>query len=113
MAVVEENLDEESSQIKDVYAHYGLAMYLAQCLEHGIVNALLYTKLIPQEKSRAGVTRGFNSVDFEKRFDIFMDEQFELTLGWSHQPTATKLSTSSCLRSLKMPEIFSITSRRK
>ena len=109
MAVVEENLDEESSQIKDVYAHYGLAMYLAQYLEHGIVNALLYTKLIPQEKPRAGVTRGFNSVDFEKRFDIFMDEQFELTQRISSVWAVAEL----CLPSLKMPKIFSIASRRK
>ncbi|MGO9545568.1 MAG: hypothetical protein ACLPPF_12355 [Rhodomicrobium sp.] len=78
---MDELLDEDSLQIRDVYAHYGLAMFLAQCLEHGIVNALLHAKLLPQERARAGATRAFTMADFQKRFDIFMDEQFELTMG--------------------------------
>tara|TARA_R110001583_G_C5419106_1_gene387649 strand:- start:39 stop:200 length:162 start_codon:yes stop_codon:yes gene_type:complete len=39
---------DEGEHVKDVYAHFGLAMYLAQVLEHGIVNALVYTDLIPR-----------------------------------------------------------------
>ncbi len=76
-----EDLDEESAQIREVYAYYGLAVYLAQCLEHGIVIALLYTKLIPREHSRAKAGKAFSATDFEKRFDIFMDKQFEETMG--------------------------------
>ncbi|MDP1548243.1 MAG: hypothetical protein Q8L87_19690, partial [Anaerolineales bacterium] len=32
-------------QIKTVYAHFGLALYLAQVLEHGLANALIYSGL--------------------------------------------------------------------
>lgn len=61
------DLDEE--QVKDVYAHYGLAMYLAQCLEHGIVNALVILRLPEKEK--------------HTRHDIdeFMEGRFQKTLG--------------------------------
>ena len=38
-------MDYDDEQTRDVYAHYGLAMYLAQTLEHGIVNALVILRL--------------------------------------------------------------------
>jgi hypothetical protein len=81
LQVMHEDLDEESAQIRDVYAHFGLAVYLAQCVEHGIVIALLYTKLIPGEHSRAKSGKAFSATDFERRFDVFMDKQFEETMG--------------------------------
>ena len=91
-----EDLDVESSQIKDVYAQYGLAMYLAQCLEHGIVLGLIYAKLLPDELGMPR-TAGPDSIRaFEKRFDVFMDEHFEMTMGalFSRlQKTATLPST--------------------
>ena len=40
-------------EIRDVYAHFGLALYLAQVLEHGIVNAMVAGRL----PHREGVTR--------------------------------------------------------
>ena len=39
--------DESGDHYKTVYAHFGAAMYFAQCLEHGLVNALVYLDLIP------------------------------------------------------------------
>ncbi len=38
--------ESESEQTKEVYAHYGLAMYMASCLEHGLA-ILLATKYGP------------------------------------------------------------------
>jgi hypothetical protein len=35
---VEEDIDPESWLVREVYANYGLAMYEAQVLEHGIAN---------------------------------------------------------------------------
>jgi hypothetical protein len=90
---VADNLDEEGTQIRDVYAHYGLAMYLAQCLEHGIVLALVYTKLLPQVRSEAKAVETFPVSEFEQRFDIFMDDHFELTMG----SLISRLRTSSKL----------------
>lgn len=78
---MDEDLDQESSHIKTVYAHYGLAMYLAQCVEHGIVNALICAKLLPDEFARAKSAGSVSVSDFEERFDVFMDEHFELTMG--------------------------------
>jgi hypothetical protein len=66
---------------RDVYAHYGLALYLAQCLEHQLVNALVYGKHLPSvvgyAKARGPLTRS----DFEHRFDLFADELFDETMG--------------------------------
>lgn len=94
--VVTDNLDEESAQIRDVYAHYGLAMYLAQCLEHGIVLALVYAKLLPQVRSEAKAAGTFSVSEFERRFDIFMDDHFELTMGGliSRLRTSSKLAVT-------------------
>lgn len=89
---MDEGLSEENSQIRDVYAHFGLALYLAQCLEHGIVLALVHAKLLPKERARAAA-RAIPLADFEMHFDVFMDEQFALTMGGliSRLRTSTKL----------------------
>lgn len=100
-------LDEENSQVKDVYAHFGLAMYLAQCLEHGIVNALLVAKLLPNELIQARTAGSISLPDFEQRFDVFMDEHFKMTMGGliSRLRTATALSPTfeaECLKAKDM-----------
>lgn len=61
---------------KTVYAHFGLAIYLAQCLEHGLVNALVYLDLIP---NKAKVVQ--NRDEWAASVDEFMDRHFEHTLG--------------------------------
>lgn len=68
--------DPADEHVKTVYAHYGLALYLAQCLEHGIANALVYVDLIPR-KARAVRTRE----EWTAEFDLFMGRSFEQTLG--------------------------------
>lgn len=62
---------EEDYLTKEVYARYGLAMYFAQCIEHGIVNTLCYFDLLPHAKPTDTV--------FE--FDLFMDKHFATTMG--------------------------------
>ncbi|WP_269077590.1 hypothetical protein [Xanthomonas cannabis] len=32
--------EDHGEQVKEIYARFGLAIYQAQCLEHGLVNAL-------------------------------------------------------------------------
>ena len=59
----------DDEQTRDVYAHYGLAMYLAQTLEHGIVNALVILRLPEKDK----YTR--------QDIDEFMEGRFQKTLG--------------------------------
>ena len=64
-----EKIDEESWQIRGVYAKYGLAMYSAQCFETGLVNLLVSLKL----KNREKITRS--------DIDLFMEKNYEKTLG--------------------------------
>jgi hypothetical protein len=69
-------MDDEDEQIKDVYARFGLAIYFAQVLEHGIVNALLVLGLIPTRRHLAP-----SKEDWAKEVDAFMDRHFEDTMG--------------------------------
>lgn len=64
-----EEIDEESWQIREVYAKYGLAMYSAQCIETSLVNLLVSLKLKDREK----ITR------FD--IDLFTEKNYEKTLG--------------------------------
>jgi cytidylate kinase len=48
-----DELDEESAEIRDLYAEAGVALYLAQVLEHGIVNILVLADMLSlKEKAR-------------------------------------------------------------
>ena len=81
LAMPAEPMTERDLLTRDVYAHYGLALYLAQCLEHQLVNALIYGKLLP---SVAGYTKALGPItraDFENRFDLFTNEHFDETMG--------------------------------
>jgi hypothetical protein len=60
---------DQSDQIRDTYAHFGLALYMAQVLEHGLVNAMVIARLANGER--------LSPTDV----DSFMDQKFELTLG--------------------------------
>ena len=64
-----EEIDEESWQIREVYAKYGLAIYTAQCLETGLVNLLVALKL----NDRGKITRA--------DIDSFYEKNYEKTLG--------------------------------
>lgn len=66
----------KDEHVKTVYAHYGLAFYLAQCLERGLASAFIFLDLIPQ-KYRTVHTREA----LYAQFDAFMSLNFEKTLG--------------------------------
>lgn len=79
---------------KDVYAHFGLATYLAQVLEHGIVNAMMVLRMPERDR----VTRG--------DIDVFVDAQFDKTLGgvikelkqWMSLPGETEQALRKALK---------------
>ena len=62
---------DKDEHIKEVYAYFGLAMYMAQVLEHGIVNASVYLELLPKTKGKWS----------PEEFETYMDTEFEKTLG--------------------------------
>ena len=68
--------DSLSEQVKEVYANFGLAIYQAQCLEHGLVNALVFLDLIPNRRKLAR-----SIAEWADSVDSFMDSKFEFTLG--------------------------------
>lgn len=86
------NLEE---QIKEVYAQFGLAIYLAQVLEHGIGNALVYSSLIP---SNVGKVR--SALEWHEKFDQFLGLHFEKTLGRMISTLKAEIATTSNLESL-------------
>jgi len=63
------HLDIESDRIKEVYAHFGLAMYFSQCLERTFSMALVTVFNLDLMKT----TRG--------QFDSKLDSNFKKTLG--------------------------------
>jgi hypothetical protein len=62
--------------VKEVYAHYGLAMYLSQVLEHGIVNALIFIDFVPSNMHKYK-----HRTLWEKHLDEFSAQHFKTTLG--------------------------------
>lgn len=67
--------DEDAVQIREVYSRYGLAMYQAQVLEHGMVNAVIIARMLPtmrQHPDRAA---------WEIAFDRAYDSELAKTFG--------------------------------
>jgi hypothetical protein len=55
--------------VRDTYAHFGLAIFKAQVLEHGVVNAMIVARMPDRDRIN------------RRDIDAFMDRQFEHTLG--------------------------------
>ena len=86
---------DSAEQVKEVYAHFGLAIYLSQVLEHGIGNALVYASLIP---NNIGKIR--SSSEWHEKFDQFLGAHFEKTLGRMISALKTELTVPDDLESL-------------
>jgi hypothetical protein len=67
--------DPQSALIREVYARYGLAMYMSQVLEHAIVNALLVLRLLPTQAHHQ------SKASWESSFDEFYASEFRKTFG--------------------------------
>lgn len=67
--------DDEERQIREVYARYGLAMYRAQVLEHGLVNTLAVFRLLPAREQYP------DRQAWEIACDSFYDAEFDKTFG--------------------------------
>jgi len=67
--------DEESVQIREVYSRYGLAMYQAQVLEHGMVNAVIVARMLPTMREHPDRSA------WEEAFDRAYDAELAKTFG--------------------------------
>jgi len=65
----DDGMDDDNYRTREVYANFGLAVYHAQTLEHGVVNLLTLAKLAPDPAA----TR--------KAYDITMDHNFGQVFG--------------------------------
>jgi len=69
-------LDPESEQVREVFAHYGRAMYAAQCLEQSIFQHLVFFDLFP--KTIAAHTTPDN---WTANFDQYEARELGQTMG--------------------------------
>lgn len=67
--------DADSVQIREVYSRYGLAMYQAQVLEHGIVNAVIVARMLPTMRDHP------DRAAWESAFDQAYDTELAKTFG--------------------------------
>ena len=87
-------MDYDDEQTRDVYAHYGLAMYLAQTLEHAIVNALVILRLPEKEK--------FTRQDINE----FLEGRFQITLGALLKHLKSEISFPPDLESVLVEALY-------
>ena len=67
--------DFENEQVREVYSRFGLAMFMAQVLEHGMVNALLVLRFLPTMKDHA------DQSSWDEAFERFYDAELAKTFG--------------------------------
>jgi hypothetical protein len=67
---------EESDQTRDVYAHFGLAVYLAQCLEQSIFLHLMFVDHFPK-----AISKHWSREEWAAAFDSFESRELSQTLG--------------------------------
>lgn len=65
----------EETQIREVYSRYGLAMYMVQVLEHGMVNAAIVMRTLPAMRSHP------NEASWHAAFDSAYETGLARTYG--------------------------------
>lgn len=61
---------------KDVYAHFGAAMYYAQCLEQAIIIAIMFIDHFPK-----AIKNYTSQASWENEFDQFINNKSSKTMG--------------------------------
>jgi hypothetical protein len=79
----DEDLDDESWEIRETFAYFGQTYYMACCLEVGLAHALMYGEFLMQEHQKLVATKGkgFDRKRYEGDFDAFMEKHFMKTMG--------------------------------
>ncbi|WP_411845574.1 hypothetical protein AAFN60_18220 [Roseibacillus persicicus] len=71
-----EEIDPESYQIREVYAHFGLAIYCAQCVEQAIIQNLIFFDYFPD-----AIESTPDAETWTERFDEFEAGEMRRTMG--------------------------------
>jgi len=69
-------LDPKSEQVRDVYAHFGLAVYWCQCLEQSIFQHLLFFEHFPK-----AIAKFTTPENWANDFDIYEEREMSQTMG--------------------------------
>lgn len=69
-------LDTESEQVRDVYAHFGLAVYWGQCVEQSIFQHLLFFDHLPK-----AIAKFTTPENWANDFDIYEESEMSQTMG--------------------------------
>ena len=83
MTIVHDNLDEENWDIRETFAFYGRAAYMASVLEVGLAHVLLHSQYMKKVHDEFVATKGngFDRETHEANFDKFINDQFAQTMG--------------------------------
>lgn len=68
-------LDKESEEVRDIYAHFGLAYYTSGVFEYGLVLAITTADFISKQAAemRTKGPKKFDRAAYERNFDNFID----------------------------------------
>jgi hypothetical protein len=79
----DEDLDDEGWEVRETFAYFGRAYYMASVLEVGLAHSLMWGEFMTQEAEKIKATKGkgFDRKRYEADFDAFMDKQFAQTMG--------------------------------
>ena len=88
----DKDLTDEGRDVRETFAYFGCAYYMASCLEVGLTHSLMYGEFLMQVHDKFVATKGkeFDRNRYEADFDAFMDKHFAKTMGGVIQ-LATKL----------------------
>jgi hypothetical protein len=83
MRAQDNDLTDEGWDVRETFAYFGCAYYMASCLEVGLAHALMYGEFMIQEREKLLATKGkgFDQTRYEDDFDAFMDKHFQQTMG--------------------------------
>jgi hypothetical protein len=79
----DDDLDDESWDIRETFAYFGRAFYMSSVLEVGLAHALMYGEFLMGVREKIITTTGknFDRKQYESDFDAFMDKHFAQTMG--------------------------------
>jgi hypothetical protein len=79
----DEDLNDEAWDVRETFAYFGRAFYMASVLEVGLAHALMFGEFMLGEREKMIATKGkgFDRKQYEADFDAYMDKQFGQTMG--------------------------------
>jgi hypothetical protein len=74
---------DEDEHVKEVFAYFGRAYYMANVFERGLALAVVQLDFLPEvmESLKRQGRKGFDGAQYKAEFDAFMNRQHAQTLG--------------------------------